>query len=214
MEIIFKDREHAGKLLVGKLAGYKNKDDSVVCGITRGGVVVAKVMAEELCLPLIPVVMKKIGAPFNKEFAIGSIDPDGNVYLSDEALMIVPEEYIRQEAERLKEEIKARLEYYGISDKDVEKIVKDKVCIVVDDGVATGLTTIGSAAYLRRKGAKKVVLAVPVIPADKVDKMREHFDDVIFVQAPVEFYAVGQFYMNFEQVSDDEVKSILKRLGS
>ncbi len=212
--VIFKDRAEAGRMLAEKLSEYKGREDAVVCGITRGGVVVAAEVARILSLPLLPVVMKKIGAPFNKEFAIGSVDADGNVYLSDEAMMITSSNYIEEEAERLRDEIKEKLEYYGVKGEVVERMAKGKVCIVVDDGVATGLTTVGASNYLKRKGAKKVVLAVPVAPAESADKLKEHFDEVVVVHAPQQFYAVSQFYRNFEQVSDEEVRRILEELKS
>ena len=203
---IFKDRKHAGKLLAEKLTKYKDKD-AVVLGIPRGGVIVAKEIADALNLPLNIVVVKKIGSPFNKEYAIGAVDMDGNVYLGEHARMEASEDYIKEEAKRKMEEIRQRVIKYG--GKELPD-VKGKICIVVDDGIATGLTAKAAAGYLRRHHASRLVLAVPVAPPDSLKELEKEFDEVVCLLAPQDFMAVSQFYLSFPQLDDEDVIEMLR----
>lgn len=203
---MFRDRLHAGRLLAEKLAAaFSGAEDAIVFGIPRGGVIVAAEIARRLHLPLDVVIASKIGAPGNPEYAIGAVDADGavtqNVYAG----------YSMAELEHLgrpvRERIAARTELLRGRRQPLD--VTGKTAIVVDDGIATGLTAFSAIDYLRRHGARRVVLAVPVISADAADLMRHAVDELVTLEEPDVFYAVGQFYRRFEQTSDDEVLSAL-----
>jgi predicted phosphoribosyltransferase len=206
--MVFKDRRDAGAKLVEKLEEYKGRKDAVVVGIPRGGVEIAREISDILSIPMVVVVVKKLGLPFNPEYGIGAVDADGEVYLSETARYEADKRYIEKEASRLKSEIKERLEKYGI--KDIDQQIKNRVCIVVDDGIATGLTTMAAARYLKRHGAKTLILAVPVAPPDGIKKLEKEFDRIVYLLTPETFFAVSQFYDRFPQLSDDEVIELLK----
>jgi len=204
---MFRDRVHAGRLLAEELAReLSGVDGAVIYGIPRGGVVVAAEVARRLHLPLEVVIASKIASSSNPEYAIGAIDADGavtqNVYAG----------YSVQELEVLgrsaREKIASRLRLYK---GDAEPIGPEgKTAVIVDDGIATGLTAFAAADYLHRHGAASIVVAVPVIAGDTARSMRTRVDKVIALEEPELFYAVGQFYRHFDQVSDDEVLSVLR----
>lgn len=204
---MFKDRIEAGKLLAKKLSQYKS-EDAVVLGIPRGGMPVAFVISKKLNLPLSLVVTRKIGAPVQKELAIGAVGP-GGVKVFDQALikrLRVDQEYIEKRVEVEKRELKKRIKKFGEKKINLE----DKVAILVDDGIATGATVEAAIKYLRKKKADKIILAVPVSPKDSLDKLGKLVDKVVVLNTPLEFYAVGQFYRDFPQVSDEEVVQLLQ----
>lgn len=206
---MFISREEAGRLLGAKIT-ITSPGDTLVVGIPRGGVVVAKAVAEKLGLPMDIVTVKKIGAPSNEELAIGAVGPKGAVYwdkklclslgikagVRNQQLKISSQE--REERERMLRGENPALDIGG------------KIVILVDDGVATGATVLAAWAFLRREKVKKVTLATPVIAKDTLEKMKKYFTKIIFLAAPRQFYAVGQFYQNFPQVSDEEVRKILQ----
>ncbi len=192
---IFKDRQSAGKILANRL---KNTKAELVLGIPRGGVVVAKEVAEAINLPLDVVITRKIGAPNQPELALGAVDPDGEVVGVENLKLKIDDEM---------QEIKRREELYRQGRGRLE--VQDRIVILVDDGMATGATTLAAVRYLKRHGAK-VILAVPVAPQEAVDKIRSEVDEAIFLEIPEYFQAVGQFYQSFDPVSDEEVVQYLK----
>ncbi len=202
---MFRDRQEAGRMLAEELARYAGQDDIVVFGIPRGGVIVADQVATRLDLPLDVVVTSKVGAPTNSEYAIGAVDPDGQVIVNEEAGYSVAE--VEHLGRTVREKIGRRIDLYrgGLLGVDVE----GAVAIVVDDGIATGLTARAAVSYLRRHGASHIVVAAPVIAADTATLMRTEADEVIAIETPSVFYAVGQFYRHFEQTSDDEVLEAL-----
>jgi len=206
---IFKDRKEAAEKLYAALKSYQAKKDVVLLAIPRGALEMGKVLREKLKLPLDIVVTKKIGAPGNEEFAIGVVDPEGN-FSYDEGILAsygIPLSYIEEEAERLKHVIKRRYEDYRGDAQPPE--LKRKTVIVVDDGIATGRTTEAAIDYLRRQQVKKIVLAVPVSAVDSASRLEKKVDEFICLERPLDFYAVGQFYENFPQVSDEEAIKIL-----
>lgn len=191
--MIFKDRQSAGKLLAARL---KHTRADLVLGIPRGGVVVASEIARSLNLPLDIVVTRKIGAPYQPELALGAVDPDGKV-VGDSNLDTV----------EVFEEMKRREKLYRRDKKAIE--VSNKTVILVDDGLATGLTVLAAINYLKRHGVKKVILAVPVASKEALEKVKAVKKEVLYV--PEYLQAVGQFYQNFEEVNDEKVIELLNK---
>ncbi|MFB6122175.1 MAG: phosphoribosyltransferase [Haloferacaceae archaeon] len=209
---MFDDRRDAGTQLAARLAD-RGVEADVVLGIPRGGLPVARAVAAELDAPLDIVVAKKLGAPGNPEFAIGAAASDGSVYLNDEVIerLGVDEGYIEEERATAAETATAKAENY----REGEPIpLEGKAVVVVDDGVATGATAIACLRMVRRADASHVVLAVPVGSPRTVDDLEAEADEVVVVDAPARFSAVGQFYRDFSQVTDDEARSILREFGA
>lgn len=207
--IIFDDRIDAGKKLVEKLEEYRGPD-TIVLAIPRGGVVLGYEVAKALGAPLDVIVPRKIGAPGQPEYAIGAIGDD-QVVLDELAIsqMHVPRQYLDEEIERQKAEIKRRMRLYR-DDRPFPDL-RGKTVILVDDGMATGSTTIAAARAVRERNPGKLVLAVPVAPPDTVEKLRPEVDEIVVLQTPEPFYAVGSWYANFEQTTDEEVIELLSR---
>ncbi len=206
---MFRDRRDAGRRLAEELVRYSGDEAAVVLGIPRGGVVVGGEVARLLDLPLDVVIASKIGAPGNPEYAIGAVDPDGRVTPNPDAGYELPE--LEHLARPVRERTGRRIELYrgGLEPLDLE----GATAIVVDDGIATGLTAVAALRYVRALGAARVVLAAPVISASAVRAVSEYADEVVVVETPDIFYAVGQFYRTFGQTSDDEVLEILGEFG-
>ncbi|MEK7617510.1 MAG: phosphoribosyltransferase family protein [Patescibacteria group bacterium] len=204
---IFKDRQAAGKLLAKRL---KNVSSDLVLGIPRGGVVVAAEVARKLSLPLDVLVVRKIGAPFQSELALGAVDGDGEVVWEEDLLkeVGVSREELGDIIKNEWKELKRREDLYRAGKGELN--VDGKVVILVDDGIATGATTLSAINYLKRHKAK-VILAIPVASKEAVDKIRavEGVRDVV-LEIPEYFQAVGQFYQDFLPVSDEEVVEILR----
>ncbi len=193
---------------------YHGAAAAIVLGLPRGGVVVALEIALALRLPLDVWVTRKIGAPLNPELAIGSVDSDGNLLLDENTARLyeVSDRYVREEAELQKEEIKRRyLKYRGV---DTAPDVSGKTALVVDDGVATGYTMMAALKSVRNAGASEIVCAVPVASPRVKKKLDGMADEVACLSTPSYFGAVGEFYRNFAQVSDDEVDECLKQARS
>ena len=206
---ILKDRVEAGKRLASAVKSVGK--DAIILGVPRGGVVVGFEVAQALCVPLDIIVTKKIGAPENAELAVGAVAEDGTYILDEDILrqIYVPKEYIAEEVERQKQEIQRRLiRYRG----DVPyPTLKNREVVVIDDGVATGSTLKAALRLLRGKGAKTVVVAVPVGPPETIRELRKLADRVVVLFTPEPFYAIGQFYVDFSQTSDKEVIELLRR---
>ena len=207
--MFFEDRKQAGEILFDKLKKYKGEKDLLVLGIPRGGVPVAKVIAEKLNAPLDVIVSRKIGAPGQEELAIGAVGPNGTYILDDELIsrLQAKSDYIEEKIEDKKVEVEERLKEFR-DDKPLYDL-KGAVVILVDDGIATGSTVKASISFMRKKGAKKIILAVPVAPQDSVDELNELADEYIALHTPKQFYAVGQFYRDFPQISNEEVVKLL-----
>lgn len=209
---IFKDRQAAGKLLAKRL---KSTKADLVLGIPRGGVAVAAELAKELNLPLDILVTRKIGAPFQPELALGALDPDGEV-VWEESLLEETGMKSEQLGQRIKEEwkeVKRREDAYRVERPPLATLVAGKMVILVDDGIATGSTTLAAIRFLKRHEAKKIILAVPVASREaKIRVVREvgEVGEVIVLETPEYFQAVGQFYKHFEPVEDVEVVKYLE----
>lgn len=202
--MLFKNRYNVGKQLAKKLSAYKNKKDVLVLGIPRGGVEVAFSVAKILKAPLSVVVTKKIGHPFNPELAIGAVSPDN--YIIDEDYKD-KEGYAKKAIKELNAEIKKRYKKYT---KGKLPQLKNKIVIVVDDGLATGHTMLAAIKYVKSKSPKKVIVAVPVAAQDSFENVKALADEVICLHVPIFFSAVGSFYREFEQLDDEEVKLYLE----
>lgn len=207
---MFINRGEAGKELAKRLHKLKGKD-CVVLAIPRGGVVVADSVCKLLGADMGLIITRKIPAPYDPELAIGAVAPDGTTVLDNETIrnLFVHKAYIEKEKENQIREIERRIKKYR-ADELVHK-VSGKTVIIVDDGMATGFTIICAIKYLRKRGAKTIMVATPVAPIETVKKIKENADDVIVLNTPMPFYAIGHFYQDFEQVSDKEVITILKK---
>ena len=201
---ILKNRKEAGLLLSEKLKKYQDSD-SIILAVPRGGVPVGFEIAQKLHLPLDIILSKKIPHPLNKEFAIGAISLDSIIV--DENLAI-PNHYIKDEIDRLRKLLRTNYERYMGKRKPLDIVGKN--VIVVDDGIATGNTLLASIEMLRKKNPKKIIVAVPVIPYDRVNTFEQKADEFIYLIASKYFQAVGQFYEQFDQVDDEVVISLLR----
>lgn len=213
---LFKDRKAAGKLLAKHLNDYKHKKGVLVLGIPRGGVVIAKEVAKELKLPLDIIVTRKIGAPDQPELALGAVDPDGEVVWDSKLLADLGFKIdgLRENVEDEVEEIRRREKVYRAGKKSLE--IKGKTVILIDDGIATGSTTLSAINYLKRHKVKKIILAVPVASYGTIEDIKRElgkFGEVVVLETPEYFQAVGQFYHDFLPVSDQEVIQSLTSHG-
>lgn len=205
---MYRDRNEAGNLLALKLGKY-NKTDAVVLAIPRGGIPLGFIVSEKLNLPLEVVLSKKIGHPLHKEYAIGAVTLKSSI-LSEAATDISPL-YIEEETENIRSLLKKRYkDYYG-NRKPLK--LKGKILIIVDDGIATGNTMLSIIKMLHDEKPQKIVIAIPVAPHDSIKKLQAspYVDEVICPLVPDYFQAVGQFYQDFDQVEDKEVKQLLNK---
>ncbi len=206
--MFFYDRKQAGEKLAQALLSFKGRTDAVVAGLARGGVVVAHALAKMLDLPLDVIVIRKIGAPHNEELALGAIDENGEGLFNQSIIeaLGVSEAYLKEEVQRQRLAAKKRLEAYGRG----ANAVKEKIVILVDDGMATGASMRAAIHSAKKKGAKKIIVAVPVAPPETVQEIEGDVDAVICLHKPVSFQAVSQFYEKFDQTGDEEVIALLK----
>ncbi len=209
---MYRDRVEAGKILAQSLIQYKD-EDLVVLAIPRGGVVVAKEIAMALDAQMDLVIPRKIRAPLNKELAIGAVvDKDNSIIDKDLVDRLdVSDEYLKSEIDKQIDEIKRRRFMYmgSIEKSDLE----DKVAILVDDGLATGSTAKAAIKLVRSMKPRKLIVALPVGPENTVATLGDMVDDVICLETPANFFAVGQVYEDFEQVTDNEVVEIISNLN-
>ncbi|MFV5692271.1 phosphoribosyltransferase [Flavobacterium sp. LT1R49] len=200
---MLKDRIEAGLLLSEKLKKYQNTN-TVVLAVPRGGVPVGYIIAKSLHLPLDIVLSKKIGHPYNKEFAIGAVSMDSTIIDEHPG---VSNEYIEEAIVRLRKLLRGK---YGLYMGNREPIdIKGKNVIVVDDGIATGNTLLVSISMLRKRNPAKIIVAVPVLPRETVAVFEKNADEFIYLIASKSFRGVGGCYEEFDQVEDDEVIKIL-----
>lgn len=206
---MFSDRVDAGKRLASTLMDCAG-GDAIVLAIPRGGVVVGYEVAHKLQLQLDIIVPRKIGAPQNPELAIGAVTEDGTIMLDQRLVeyLRVPKSYIEEECDRQRLEITRRLKLYR-GDTPYPNL-KGRVVIIVDDGIATGATIKAALASIRKKDPKSIVIATPVAPPSTIKELERDADRVVCISIPERFFAIGQFYRDFPQNSDEEVKRLLQ----
>jgi len=209
---MFKDRTDAGLLLVKKLSNYHNNKDAVVVTIPRGGIPLGYVISKGLHLPLELVLSKKIGHPLHKEFAIGAVTLTDRI-LSD-AANDISRMYIQEETSRIRTILKERQDGYYDTRKPIS--FKNKIVIVVDDGVATGNTLMSSIKLIEKQKPSQIIVALPVGPPSVIEKIKNipYVNDTICLLVPENFRAVGQFYKNFDPIKDNEVVTLLEKANT
>jgi len=207
--IRFADRTDAGRQLAERLLPLA-AEHPVVIGLPRGGVPVAREVALALDAPLDFLAVRKLGAPHNPEYGIGAVAEDGTRVIDPEAIAVLGIRNSTLDAigERETAELRRRVSLYRGDRPPVE--VAGRTVIVVDDGVATGVTDLAALRALRRRNPRRLVLAVPVCPPETARLLREDADEVVCLQAPPRFLGVGQWYEDFSQVSDEEVLAVLE----
>lgn len=204
--MIFRNRNDAADRLAEKLEHYRGQNP-LILAIPRGAVPMAQRIATALGGEVDVVLVRKLRAPANPELAIGSVDESGWTYLSDYALRMAGYDYIEAEKQRQLSVMRERRAQYTPVRPPLDPA--GRIVIVIDDGLATGSTMIAALHALRAKSPSKLICAVPVSPPDTLAKIRPYADEVVCLSAPEMFYAVGQFYMDFPQIEDEEVIALL-----
>ena len=204
---MFRNRKEAGNLLAGKLLKYKGQP-LVVIAIPRGGLPLGAIVAETLNAPLDVALTKKIGHPFNLEYAIGAVSRD-QIVLSK--TRDISKAYIDSQTLRLREKLEERYQMFHRKKDPVP--IKGKQVIIIDDGIATGNTLRATIALIAAEAPDKIIVAIPVAPPEAVERIRtmEEVDEVICLETPRNFRAVGQFYEDFSAISDEEALAIFER---
>jgi len=206
---MFKNREEAGELLAQELIQFRKDPSAILLALPRGGVAVAYQLSLALHLPLDVLITRKIGAPGNPEYALGAVSETGAVYWNREALLglSLTERQLSAAVQAQQKEVTRRVALYrqGRPFPDLN----DRTVILVDDGLATGATFFASVATARQGNSRRVIGAIPVGPRSTVEEARKLVDQLIVLRVPDPFYAVGNFYRDFEQVEDREVLQYL-----
>jgi putative phosphoribosyl transferase len=211
MALIFKDRVDAGRLLAMQLKEYANQPDLLVLGLPRGGVPVAFEVARALKAPLDVFLVRKLGVPGHEELAMGAIASGDVRILNDMVVkgLNIANEAINQVTERELNELQRRERQYQGDNPGPE--VHNHTVILIDDGLATGTTMRAAAIALRQQQPARIIVAVPVAAPETCDEFRDLVDEVVCAVTPRELYAVGLWYEDFSQTSDDEVVELLER---
>ncbi len=208
--MVFANRREAGRRLAGMLTSYR-AERPVVLGLPRGGVCVAYEVAQGLEAPLHVLVVRKLGAPGRPELAIGAVAP-GVTVLDEETIRFlgVPRSYVEEVIQRERGEVEARVALFG----GAKPQVRDRTAVIVDDGIATGSTALAALKAVRQLGAACVVIAAPVCSVQARDLLLREADDVVCALVPPAFGAVGYWYEDFTQTTDEEVRELLARAQS
>ena len=207
---MFHDRQDAGQKLALALSKYKEKKNTLILGLARGGVVVAYAVAKALTLPLNAIVLRKIGAPSNPELALGAIMENGEGIMNESIIrsLGVSPSYLSEEIEKEKALAKQRADLYR-KYAPLPKI-KDHTVILIDDGIATGASMLAAIQGMRFEKAGRIIVAAPVAATDAFRRIEKAADEVICLQVSLDFMAVGSYYENFRQTDDTEVMNLLK----
>jgi len=206
---MFEDRRDAGQQLAEQLIKYK--DHPIVLALPRGGVTVGFEIAKMLHEPLDVIVARKLGAPHNPELGIGAIAEDDNIVLDEPTVAVlgITEEQIQSIKESELEEMKRRIDLYR-NGKPLPKLT-NRTVILVDDGLATGVTALAAIEAIKKQKPKQLIFAVPVCAYETAETIRTKVDDFVCIQCPYDLQAIGLYYRNFQQVTDEEVIELLKQ---
>ncbi|NCO67921.1 MAG: phosphoribosyltransferase [Nitrospirae bacterium CG_4_10_14_0_8_um_filter_41_23] len=209
--MIYKDRKDAGIQLVSRLTEYKDREDVLVLALPREGVVIGYEVAKALNCPLDIIIIRKIGFPGQPELAIGAVSETGAVVLNEDIISAykVSKDYIEEEILRQKKEISRRITLYR-SGKGIPPL-DGKIIILVDDGVATGATIKAAISTLKKEKIVRLVAALPVSSEDAEEGIKQMVDEWVCTETPFGFMAIGNYYQDFSQVSDEEVVELLKQ---
>jgi putative phosphoribosyl transferase len=209
---MFKNRTEAGILLADKLQKYKYNKDAIIVTIPRGGAPVGYAIATKLHLPLEIVLSKKIGHPLHREFAIGAVTLHDRILSPDSDS--ISKDYIDRETKKIRDLLQWRHNTYYGSRTPIS--LKNKIIIIVDDGVATGQSLISCIKLIEKQNPTKIIIALPVGPPSVINKINKmpSIHQTICLLTPYDFYAVGQFYNEFDQVDDKEVVELLKKANN
>ena len=210
---MFANRSDAGQQLAKRLA-YLRDDDVVVLGLPRGGVPVAAEVAKTLHAPLDVIVVRKLGVPFQPELGMGAIGEDDVRVINNDVVrqLGISAAAIDEVERRERSELKRRAERFRPG--GVRTPLAGRVVVIIDDGVATGSTAIAACQVAKAAGARRVILAVPVAPVDWTPRLEAYADELVCLDTPYPFMAIGQFYNDFDQTSDDEVVSCLRQTAT
>lgn len=203
----FKNRDEAATLLAGRLAAYKGQNP-LVLGVPRGAVPMARIVADALGGELDVVLVRKLRAPGQPELAIGAIDEAGTV-LKAPYFDIADEEYMREEIRTQQEILRARRQMYTRAQKAIDPA--GRIVIIVDDGIATGSSMLAAIRSVRTRKPRKMIVAIGVASDQSLERIRTEADEVVCLETPVDFYAVGQFFADFSEVTDEMVVTALSR---
>ncbi|EKD74977.1 MAG: hypothetical protein ACD_44C00270G0002 [uncultured bacterium] len=208
----FHDRQHAGQLLASQLQNYKNKKDGLVLALPRGGVPVAYEIAKSLVLPLSIYLVRKLGVPHQSELAFGAISMDGQIVFNEEIVksLNLSKTSMEQVIETEKKELNRRKTSYFSN--ILPFVLKDKIIILVDDGIATGATLRAAISAIQLQNPKKIIVAVPVGAKSSCQEIETQVDEFISILKPEHLNSVGEWYENFSQTSDEEVSFLLKKI--
>jgi putative phosphoribosyl transferase len=206
----FQDRVHAGRRLARQLIQLAD-ERPIVVGLPRGGVPVAAEIAAVLRSPLDIVLVRKIGAPGRAELAVGAVGEDGVTVRNGELLRDLGLTWEDLHGQVAYERAEITRRAVSLRPGGPRLSLRDRTVVVVDDGIATGATVLAAIRVVRRLGAARIVLAVPVAPADAVDRLAEVADEVVCAHAPMRFSSVGQWFDDFTQVTDEQVRDLLTR---
>jgi putative phosphoribosyl transferase len=206
----FRDRAHAGRVLARALLAYAGRDDVVVLALPRGGVPVAAELARALGAQLDVFVVRKLGLPGHEELAMGAVAPGGVLVLDDRLVrgLGIPDEVLQETVEKELRELERREAAYRVGRPPLD--LEGKTVILVDDGLATGATMRAAALALRKYKPARIVVAVPVASAETCDEFRADVDEIVCALTPSPFHAVGLWYDDFSQTSDEEVRELLR----
>lgn len=209
--MIFRDRSEAGRALAASLTQYAGRDDALVLALPRGGVPVGYEIAQALRLPLDVFVVRKLGTPGQPELAMGAIASGGVTVINRDVVdaLGIADYMVRQVAETEQQELERRERHYRGDRPPLE--AGGKTVILVDDGLATGSSMRAAAAALRRMQAARIVVAVPVAAPATCNQLRAEIDELVCASTPEPFLAVGQWYRDFSQTTDEEVRELLER---
>jgi predicted phosphoribosyltransferase len=205
----FSDRREAGRVLADALSAYRGATDLLILGLPRGGVPVAWEVAAALHAPLDVFVVRKLGAPRWEELAVGALAGGGLVVLNDDVVrsLRISDEHLTHVIEKESAELTRREAAYRGGREPIQPA--GKTVILVDDGIATGASMLAAVRAIRMAGPAKIVVAVPVAPPTAYRQLADAADDVVCVEVPASFMAVGEYYRDFSQTSDDEVRELL-----